>query len=188
MKYKNGEYDWVKTLGIFGIVIGLFLAIIITYGQVAANYNYQKRYSYHWHLADKSSTIVAKENHINAFVKALKDGKARGDFSENNAIFLKTPDNSFDANYAAVETLASRLKEIQQMDPRSFEYNTAIQQITAQEQGEADRLMSVFYGCYELSNYFYIWGWIGALAVLSALVFIGGGTCLLIYYFDHRSY
>lgn len=185
---RNNNYNWAKKLGIFGILYGIFFSVILIYGQISAKYNYQKRYSYHWHLADKSSTILAKEIHINAFVKSLKDGKDRGDFSENNAIFLKTPDNSFDANYDAVLTLASRLNEIQKMDPKSFEYNTAIQQITAQEQGEAEKLMSVFYGCYTLSNYFYIWGWIGQILVTTDLIIFVSGLGFMVFYFDQSRY
>lgn len=186
LESRGSRYAWARTLGTFMIVFGVFLAVILTYGQIVCKYNYQKRYSSHWHLADKSSTIPAKETHINAFVKALKDGKARGEFSDNNAIFLKTPDNNFDANYAAVETLAQRLKEIQQMDPKSFEYNTAIQQITEQEQGEAHKLMAVFYGCYELSNYFYVWGWIGGVVMTLMVCCIVGGICLFGFWLDNR--
>lgn len=184
MSYYRQDRVWARNLALFLWFMVAVIGVTLTYGQIMAKYNYQKRYSYHWNLADKSSTIPAKEQHINAFVKALKEGKARGDFSDNNAIFLKTPDNSFDANFAAIETLAQRLGEIQQMDPKSFEYNTAIQQITEQEQGESYKMMSVFYGCYELANYFYVWGWIDTILVLTFIISAVVGAFLIGYYLD----
>lgn len=44
------------------------------------------------------------------------------------------------------------------MDANSFQYNTAIQQITQQEQGEAIDMLSVFQGCWYKENYILLWG------------------------------
>ena len=107
------------------------------------------------------------------FVSALESGYAKGDFANHNAVWLKTPNNSFQANLEALKTLSARLGEIQEMKPTSFEYNTAIHQITAQEQGEAKAMMGVFCGCYALTNYLAVWGWIGGI--------IGVTECLLIF-------
>lgn len=137
--------------------------------EVVSKYNYEKSYSQLWNLADKSSTIPAKEGYINQYVKALRAGQTNGAFAEYDAIWLKTPDNNFELNLKAVETLAQRLKEIQNMDPKSFEYNTAIQQITAQEQGEAQAMLSVIHGCYDLANYPLKWGWIGAVNLCGSI-------------------
>jgi hypothetical protein len=135
-----------------------------------ANYNYEKNYGQLWKLAEKSSTIQAKQQYITQFVNALKEGKTNGLFADYNALFLKTPNNSFDSNLKAVETLSERLIEIQNMDPKTFEYNTAIQQITAQEQGEAQDLISIFTGCYDLNNYFSVWNWIGFIVTFFSIV------------------
>ena len=159
-------------------IIGMFMlgSLIIT--DTVAHYKYEKNYSQLWELADKSSTIQAKQQYISQFVSALKIGKTNDMFADNDAIFLKTPNNSFESNLKAVETLSSRLMEIQNMDPKTFEYNTAIQQITAQEQGEAHKLIEIFYSCYKLSNYFIVWGWIGGffitVSVLFTVVGLGG--------------
>jgi hypothetical protein len=89
-----------------------------------------------------------------------------------NAIFLKTPDNSFDENLIAIKTLQSRLKEISLMDVKSFEYQTAIQQITAQEQGEAQPMLQTFKQTWYLVHYPYLWNWIAVVQII--FVVIGG--------------
>ena len=129
---------------------------------IVANYRFERDYLQLWQLADKSSTIPAKQKYIAEFAAKLKEGSTHGEFATHDAIWLRTPNNSFEGNLAAVETLAGRLTEIQQMNPSSFEYNTAIQQITAQEQGEAGNMLVVFEGCYMLQNYPVAWRWIQA--------------------------
>ena len=52
------------------------------------------------------------------------------------------------------------------MDPSSFQYNTAIEQITKQEQGEASAMSGVLYGCYALQSYPLGWGWIATFLML----------------------
>lgn len=167
----------------FGIILLLVSSVFIgcqLYSQIASDYTYENHYSQYWHLADKSSTIQAKQQYIHKFVAALEEGKAKDEFASNDAKILPTPNNSFDANLQAVKSLAGRLDEIQKMSPTSFEYNTAIQQITAQEQGQATDMLHVLKGCYELGSYPIIWDWYGAvcavcwvLGLAFGVVFIG---------------
>lgn len=150
------------------ILLTLSIVVLSIQGffAIRANYLFEKQYLNHWNLADKSSTIEAKQKHINNFVKSLEEGNTRGQFAEYNAIYLQTPDNSFVNNLEAVKTLNSRLQEISKMSPSSFEYNTAIQQITAQEQGEAANMINNFRQCYKLANYPIIWCWIGEIIII----------------------
>ena len=141
-----------------------------------ANYTFEKQYSQLWQLADKSSTIPAKQEYITKFLNALKAGKEKGAFSDYNAVWLRTPNNNFDANVKALETLSGRLIEIQNMDPTSFQYNTAIEQITKQEQGEAHAMIAVFQGCYDYANYFSVWHWVGGLLIVFSIVALVGGA------------
>jgi hypothetical protein len=90
---------------------------------------------------------------------------------EYNAIFLKTPDNSFDNNFEALVTLEKRLEKIKDMNESSFEYQTAIQQITAQEQGEANKMLSILKGTYFKINAFILWNWIGWINILIIVLF-----------------
>lgn len=163
----------MKQLSIALIILGLTVIGIQIKNNVSSSYQYENQYAQLWNLADKSSTIKAKQQYIGEFVKALEAGKEQGAFATHNAVWLKTPDNSFDSNLAALKTLADRLTEIQKMDPSSFEYNTTMQQITGQEQGEAAPMLKVFEGCYQLENFPSIWGWIGHT------VFIFGFLCII---------
>lgn len=150
---------WLLTI-ICTLLVGLVLGL-----NTFAKYKLEKDYFQEWHLSDKSSTISAKSEHIDNFVSSLEQGYAKGDFAKNDAIFLKTPNNDFEKNLVALKTLSQRLDELQDMDPNSFQYNTAIQQITQQEQGEAQAMVNTFANCYYLANFPILWGWIGGTLV-----------------------
>ncbi|MDD5328331.1 MAG: hypothetical protein PHY02_11065, partial [Phycisphaerae bacterium] len=129
----------------------------------------------------KTSTIKAKAEHINDFVKAIEGSGLSG----NNAIFLKTPNNSFDKNLEALKTLQCRLETIKTMDVNSFQYQQAIQQITAQEQGEAQAMIDVFQGIWLLENYPLAWNWIRTVfASIIVTLSLVGIFCIAFWYFD----
>lgn len=135
---------------------------------ISANYEYKQNISAEWNLADKSSTISAKREHLDKFVDHLAKANLQGSY---NAVVFKTPDNSFDANFEALKSLQSRLHEIEGMNVKSFEYQTAIQQITSQEQGDAQAMLDVFEGCWYLRHHPLLWDWIGV--VVGLFLFVG---------------
>jgi len=152
----------------WSILIPIIIWIFQIRGCVITSYEYENQIGYAWNLADKSSTISEKSKYITEFVNNLQSN--RGNFSDYNAVFLKTPDNSFDRNLTALKTLQTRLKEIQGMNPNSFEYQVAIQQITSQEQGEAVAMLGIFHGCYFKENCWYCWNWyMGIIIALSVI-------------------
>src|SRR5687768_15835608 len=118
---------------IVSLVIGIIIWISQGVSCARANYEYEGKIGSYWSLADKASTIPQKAEYIDKFVKAIEKEK----LAEHNALIYPTLDNETASNIRALKSLQSRLHEIKGMDPRSFEYQTAIQQITAQEQGEA---------------------------------------------------
>lgn len=141
--------------------ICLALAAFQITSAVKASFSFKRDYLFEWSLADKSSTIEDKTVHISNFIQRLEAGHAGGGFAGHDALFLQQPDNSFAANLVALKSLQKRLVEIGDLEPDSFQYNTAIQQITAQEQGEAGAMLKTFKGCYQLSQYPITWGWVG---------------------------
>ena len=180
MNYGKSNTRW--KFSFFILLLSFFVLGMYQIKQkVVGDYQYEKNYGQYWELSDKSSTITAKQEYIVEFQNALMNGKTNGAFAEFNAVFLQTQNNNFDANLKALETLSQRLTEIQEMDPSSFEYNTAIQQITQQEQGEASKMLDVFHGCFMLQNYMIAWGWVAGITVVS-LIIIGSATlfCLII--------
>jgi hypothetical protein len=72
----------------------------------------------------------------------------------------------------ALKSLQGRMHQIQSMDEQSFAYQTAIQQITAQEQGEAAHLTDTFEGCWYLRNYSALWQWHDLLVWLGIVVWV----------------
>jgi len=147
----------MKAFGIgLTILTAILLIMTIATGFIGA-YQYEKQFSSYWNLADKSSTITKKAEYIDKFVNAIENGKFTGEY---NAIIMQTPDNSFDQNFIALKTLQQRLHEISGMDVTSFQYQTAIQQITEQEQGEAYEMLKVFKGIWWKENHFFLWNWI----------------------------
>lgn len=161
--------------GIFFIAIGSILIILSIIFAVIGNYEYDNQIKSYWELADKSSTVERKAENIDKFVEALEKTNLKG---KHNAIWLKTPNNSWDYNLEALKTLQQRLHEIKDMDITSFEYQTAIQQITQQEQGKAGEMIGVFKSIWWKEKNIILWDWVGLIQVLSCLGLIVTGIVI----------
>ena len=166
----------MRKQGILLITISVISIIAMIIFGVLGNYEYERDYLSYWNLAEKSSTIQQKSMYMDKFVESFK---GKGFESSYNALVLKTPDNSFDKNFEALQSLKSRLDEIQKMNVTSFEYQTAIQQITAQEQGEAQAMLNVFSGIWWQKKCILLWDWVAAVCVFSALFVLLAGIIKL---------
>jgi hypothetical protein len=166
----------MKKQGIFLVIIGALsiIAIILTYN--IGKFQYERDHLSFWNLAEKASTIQQKAMYMDKFVASFQNKGFEGEY---NAIIFKTQDNSFDKNYEALQSLKKRLDEIQKMNIASFEYQTAIQQITQQEQGEAHNLLDELSGVWWKRNYIFNWEWICAAIVITSLLFITAGSIKL---------
>lgn len=145
---------------------------------VSYGYRYRRDIGNEWTLADRAANIPEKAEHVQKFVTALEKADLSGEY---NALWMTEPSVSFDANFDALKGLLVRLNEIKDMDPSSFQYNTAIQQITAQEQGEADGMLAEFHGCWYKKNApLILWGWVSVAwyIFLLAVIVISGGIWL----------
>lgn len=165
-----------KSIGVILVLAALGLTSFFIFEIVKSNYEYENNYSSYWSLSDKASTISQKSDYIDKFVTSLDGSGLHG---TNDALIWKTNNNAFDTNFQALESLQSRLHEIKGMDESSFAYQTAIQQITAQEQGQADDMLGVFEGCWLKVHYYWLWnGWLVLLEFLTitGLAFIGIGV------------
>lgn len=151
---------------------GLGLLLMVMY--ILADHQFERQYAYLWDAALKSSTVSAKQQLLVQFRDTLQAGAEKGDFAQNNALFLKTPDDSFETNMAALGNLIEWLAESQKMSPASFEYHATIQQIAAQERNVAIAVLPVLRGCYYRNNWPMVWGGRGILVlficVFSAMV------------------
>lgn len=150
--------------GFIGTIIGICLLMIGGYiiADVCAHYEFERDIHSYWSLADKASSIEKKSEYLDQFVDALEKSR----LAANDAVFFTTPDNSRDKNLEVLHSLQDRLHEIKQMDVSSLEYQQAMAQITAQEQGEAHHMLWTLEGCWYLSNHPMLWGWIEASALI----------------------
>jgi hypothetical protein len=155
-------------------VLTVLFAVCFGIGEFRVANEYSNAVGSYWDLSDKSSTLKQKSEYLDKYVAALSQP---GKFAPNDATIYATLNNSFDQNMIALVSLQGRMHEIDGMDTSSFAYQTAIQQITAQEQGEARSMTSTFEGCWYLRNHSLFWGWHdgliwGAIVLMFVLVFL----------------
>ena len=167
----------MKTTGTILILLSLFGIGFWIWQGIRANYQWDNTAQSYWNLSDKASTISAKADFIDKFVAALKSS----DLADNDALIYKTADNNCENNIQAVSTLKQRLDQIKGMNESSFEYQQAIQQITAQEQGEAEKLLTTLQGCWYKTHHYFLWNdWLFVLyAFLILAGFVVGGVLLM---------
>jgi hypothetical protein len=143
--------------------------------EVLADYEYSNSIESYWKLSEKASSLEVKTDYLNKFVAAVESQHLSG----NDALFLRTPDNSVEQNMIALHSLQSRMNEIRGMDVQSFAYQQAIQQITAQEQGEAEHLLGVIEGRWYLEHHILLWDWIDAVKIV-LLLLVGAFSVILL--------
>jgi len=163
-----------KIIPIILLTVGFSLFALMIVQLVVGSYEYNSKYSSYWELADRSSTLEAKEQYISKFVDAIKAD--RNKFADYNAIIFKTQQNKFDKNLEAIETLKQRLNEINKMNVTDFSYQIAIQQITEQEQGGAQSMLSDIKGCFFLRNYPLAWDAYSLIIIIMSAILIVVGV------------
>jgi hypothetical protein len=161
----------MKIFGLITLAVCTFLTVWGIAAEVFADFEYENSIGSYWSLSEKASALDVKADYLNKFVAAVEAAHLEG----NNAIFLRTPDNSIEQNMVALHSLQKRMNEIKGMDVTSFAYQQAIQQITAQEQGEASNLLGVIEGKWYLDHHFLLWDWIDVVKwIFIAAGLIGG--------------
>jgi hypothetical protein len=163
--YRRDNYGRTEggTAGAIAMVTGLICFTYFCIAAVMVSFEYKRDYKSFWDLGVKSSTIKAKSEYIHTFYSKLSENKDK--FAPSSAIWLKTPDLDFEKNLEALKSLEERLVKIQDMDENSLAYQTAIQQITGQEQDEAHEMLMVFKECFKLDKSIFL-GVLGAIVVL----------------------
>lgn len=161
-----------KSLGLTFMLLSFVGSGLWIWAFVHADYEWNNQVLSNWSLSDKSSNLAAKADYMGKFVSALQSTN----LADNDALLYKTADNSCPNNIEAVTTLKQRLDQIKGMDEGSLQYQQAISQITAQEQGESTTLISTLNGCYMKANHYFLWnGWINALTFFVLLIMFGLG-------------
>ena len=158
---------------LFGACILWFVGC--TSAAIFADYDYSNHIHSYWDLSVKASTIQQKSIYLDKYVSALESAR----LGDCDALFLKTPDNCVEQNFVALRSLQGRMHDIIGMDPNSFQYQQAMQQISGQEQEEP---YEVFKAAWYKKNHFLLWNWVGFLH--ASLIVIAGFVCALLAFSD----
>jgi hypothetical protein len=107
---------------------------------------------------------------MDKYIDAVEKAKA----AQNSGIFKHAPSNSFNYNLTALKSLRDRLNQIRGMDPNSFQYQTAIHQITEQEANSTS--MVIIENCWQKANHYSYFNWIICLffAVIQVVMVLLG--------------
>jgi hypothetical protein len=162
------------SLVITGALIG---GVFFVIENVRADYEWQSAYGALWDLGVKAATIDKKSEYIDKFVAALDKSGLAG---TNNSLFFPTENKGFDANMDALKSLQGRLHAIQKMDESSFQYQSAIQQITSQEQDEATDMLDVLSGSWMKVHHYYLWNPWWGLGIIVGLFLVFFMGCIII--------
>jgi hypothetical protein len=151
--------------------VSLALVAFHAFQEIYTNYECNRDLLSYWKLSAKASTLKQKSLYLDQFVANLEAARLWG----YDAVIFKTPNNSYEQNMATLKSLQSRMDEIKGMDVRSFEYQQAMYQISAQEEGGANGVADLI-GVWYLRQHPLVWGWIDGLRwcleILLLLIFI----------------
>ena len=146
------------TLGSFLTALVLIAVYVVGNLRVAAQY--ENQLGGYWTLSVRASSLPLKLQYLNQFVAAVDSAHLSG----HNAVLFPTVQNDVGQNIGTLKSLQQRLNEIQTMDVMSFQYQQAIAQITAQEQGEAEAMLSDIAGTWCLEYHPWLWAWYQGIA------------------------
>ena len=157
--------SWCLMVG--SVIIGIVLIMMSVFADVEFNRNIGN----YWDLADKSSTIERKGEYVDKYIEAFAAAKLEGTY---DSLFFPTPSNNFDQNFEALKSLQKRLDEIHSMNPSSFEYQTALQQITDHEFTENTAVISVLEGSWWKVHHYLLWNWLIQVGLWLGLIIMFG--------------
>jgi hypothetical protein len=158
-----------KTIGVIVLIGSIVFAVSRGLFHVYVHKTYMNEIGSNWELSERASTIAQKSEYLNKFVSALEKCKLDG---VHNALFYPNDANDFTQNMKALKSLQKRLQDISVMDENSFAYQTAIQQITSQEQGEAKELLDNLESCWQKQNYYTSWNHLIIISLLIAQILL----------------
>lgn len=148
----------------------LAICLYIIFGVVSHN-KYNTNFDANWELSKSAATIEQKSIYIDKFVQAIENGGFDGKF---DAIFNPNDNNSYEQNLIALKTLQQRLHELKSLPMTSFDYNTALQQITEQQCKMSNNIIYTFSGIWYKEHYILLWNWI---CLVGVCIFIIGIIC-----------
>lgn len=108
----------------------LVVAIAIPLYAIPTNYEYDLSIGSFFELSDKASKLDVKLVYLKQYAAALENA---GLDTGQTTVFFPTRETSLEENYRVLSSLVTRMEEISGMEIDSFQYQTAMQQITENE-------------------------------------------------------
>lgn len=136
----------MKSIGILLMLISVLLLVGgWIYGWLYLDYYYEVGIGQYIRLADDASTAEKKLEYLKRY-----EGAIRLKIVRNDARFIfKQERLTRDTQLVILGTLQTRLQDSTEMNPLSFEYQTAMQQITGQEfEHELTEINDIIWGCW----------------------------------------
>lgn len=138
------------------IISILAIVLYIIFGISSMN-KYDTDFGANWQLSKSAATIEQKSIYIDKFVQDIEKGGFEGKF---DAIFNPNDNNSYEQNLIVLKTLQQRLHELKILPMTSFDYNTALQQLTVQQDRISNNMIYTFSGIWYKEHHFLLWNWI----------------------------
>jgi len=114
---------------IIGALLVLFSLVVLVWGLIACSYSYDVAVGQYVKLADDASTAQLKTDYLSQYTRAIDARILR-----NDARFIfKCERLTRDTQLKVIGSLMERLRDTTAMDPKSFEYQQAMLQLTGQE-------------------------------------------------------
>ena len=119
---------------LYAMIIGLIVFVTILAGtfldSLFLGYPYNANIGSYFDLSDKASKLDTKLDYLKQYSNALvESGLNEG----QSTVFFQTKETSLEENYKVLQSLIERMEETKEMEINSFEYQTAIKQITEDE-------------------------------------------------------
>jgi hypothetical protein len=150
------------------IISILAIVLYIVFG-IISNNKYDTEFGANWQLSKKTATIEQKSVYIDKFVQDIEKGGFGGKF---DAIFNPNDNNSYEQNLIALKTLQQRLHELKSLPMTSFDYNTALQQLSEQQGDISSNMIYTFSGIWYKEHYILLWNWICFVGVIFFIILI----------------
>jgi hypothetical protein len=136
----------------------IMLGLAVVFGGigtgVSAHYGYSAGVRQYLNLADDASDAPTKLQYLQEYRQAVLDNVHRNDAR----YWFKQRQYTRDIQVQILDTLLGWLQAMTQMDPRSTEYQFAMQQVTGQEFDHVlARIDGIFYACYCRES---LWRWV----------------------------
>jgi hypothetical protein len=120
---------------------------------VSAHYSYSLNVGQYLNLADDASVAAVKLDHLREYRVAIQKTVQRNDAR----LWFTQRQYTRDAQLEILDTLITRLEQMSQMDPKGFEYQTAMQQVSGQEFDHTlNRIDGIFWDCWRRES---AWRW-----------------------------